>query len=75
MTDAASAEEAADALEKAHLDNKDAGKVHVAEHLHRSPPALPHSHQDQTGHNATHGSGERKDHHGPGEVKASVNHS
>ncbi|KAK5168161.1 alpha,alpha-trehalase nth1 [Saxophila tyrrhenica] len=75
MTEASSAKEAAQILEHAHMNDKGAGQVHVAEHVHLaaagvSSPKLPHNHQDESGHKATHGAAERKEHHGPGEVKS-----
>ena len=67
MTEAADAEEAAHILSKATEHDEDAGKLRVAEHVHHA--ALPHSHEDEVGHKALHGSEARKEHEAPTEVK------
>ena len=67
VTEAADAEEVAHILNKATEHDKDAGKLNVAEHVHHT--ALPHSHEDEIGHKATHGSEERKEHKAPESVK------
>ena len=64
MTDA---QDAGEVLNKATEHDSNAGKVHVTEHVHRA--ALPHSHEDQVGHKAMHGSDERKEHKSPESVK------
>ena len=67
MTEAGNAHEAAHILDQAREHDKDADKVHVAEHVRHA--ALPHSHVDETGHKAVHGTEERKEHQAPDVVK------
>ena len=54
MTNAGSAKEAADVLHEARLhDQEDAGKLSVAEHVHRAAAASSHGHEHETNHKAT----------------------
>jgi hypothetical protein len=61
-------------LKEAEERHQASGKVHVAEHVHQTAAGvtshgLPHSREDKAGHMAMHGGAERKEHHGPGDVR------
>ncbi len=74
MTQHASPAEMADVLEKATIHHNEENNVHMTEHIHRAATALPHSHEDHSGHKAVHGDAQRKEHHGPGEAKGVAGH-
>jgi hypothetical protein len=67
MTEAATPGQAQAIADEARERERETEQIHAAEHIHHT--TLPHSHEDEQGHKATHGTDERKEHKTPEEVK------
>ena len=67
MTEAPTALQAQAIADAARDRERKSEQIHPAEYIHHT--TLPHSHEDEQGHKATHGTDERKEHKAPEEVK------